>query len=279
MSNPAVVKLDRDHVNKSMVWLDDNFGESIHIHIDDIRVDLTVEEFKSLNDDLGIILNDLLRIDNFDITKIDPVYLSLWLWPRLSKISKIKIDNVNLGDMLVRSMDGKRIEALRNSVEVKALNKETKENDTFKRESNHIGQTDTQRLCGILDSIKQNGYPYDGKYIIMFGDNNLIRDGQHRASCLYYLYGTKDVPVMRIYFDDMKSSNKTNFLSNRTFYNSKLGFMYRLIKDFIKFLLYNIVPFAKSTAKSILSIIGFNRRMLERNIYKLKSDLDSFNAR
>lgn len=278
MSNPAVVKLDRNHVNKSMVWLDDNFGESIHIHIDDIRVDLTVEEFKSLNDDLGFILNDLLRIDNFDITKIDPVYLSLWLWPRLSMISSVSIDTIKLGDMFVRSMDGKRIEKLEDSVEIKALNNVSKENDTFKRESNHVGQTDTQRLQGILDSIKANGYPYDGKYIILFGNDNLIRDGQHRASCLYYLFGDIEVPVMRIYFKD---SGTKEILTNRKrlFYNSNLGFFSRRFKGLVMPKIKTISKGLIAAIKPLLRSIGIRKRMFEKNIYKLDSEIDSFYSR
>lgn len=279
MSNPAVVKLDRDYVNKSMVWLDDNFGESIHIHIDDIRVDLTVEEFRILNEDLGYILNDLIQIDNFDITKIDPVYLSLWLWPKLSKISKVCIDNVNLDNVLVRSMDGRRIEELKNSVEVKALRKTSNENDSFDRKSNHVGQTDTQRLQGILDSIKKNGYPYNDNYIIMFGDDNLIRDGQHRASCLYYLFGAIDIPVMRIFFKDMKTPKKSTFYRSRSFYNSKIGYWSRMAKSNVISFSTKSLSFFKTSAISLLRSLGVNRRMVERNITKLENNIEAFNAR
>ena len=65
----------------------------------------------------------------------------------------------------------------------------------------------------ILDSVKQNGYPYNNNYIVLYGDDNIIRDGQHRASCLYYLYGNIEIPVMRLHFKDYKTPY-TGLLSN-----------------------------------------------------------------
>ena len=279
MSNPAVVKLEKNHVNKSMVWLDDNFGESIHIHIDDIRVDLSVQEFETLNTDLCFILNDLLRIENFDISKIDPVYLSLWLWPKLSEIKRVNIENVKLGDLLVRSMDGKKIEKLKESVELKALLQESNENDFYNRKSNHYGQSDTQRLQSILDSIRQNGYPYDGKYIILFDNSSLIRDGQHRASCLYFLYGNIDIPIMRLYFNENTPVKKTRFYHNRRFYNSKIGYFMRTQKKGIDALKDSILINVKSAMKTLLKKLGLRRYMMVRNISRLDFEIDSFRAR
>ena len=38
------------------------------------------------------------------------------------------------------------------------------------------------------------------------GDNTII-DGQHRASCLYFLYGNIKVPVRKIYFKEREHNN------------------------------------------------------------------------
>lgn len=279
MSNPAVVKLERNQVNKSTVWLDDNFGESIHIHIDDIRVDLTVQEFKKLNDELCVILNDLVRVDGFDISKIDPVYMSLWLWPKLSSVTKVRIDNVHLEDMYIRSMDGRRIEKLSKSVELKALRGSSDENENYRRQSNHFGQSDTERLYGLLESITKNGYPFDGRYIIMFGDDNLIRDGQHRASCLYYLYGNIEIPVMRIYFKDKVSTIQSMPKRKLLFYNSSFGYFIRTSKNRMKHAFKGIRRTAVSTIKATLRGLGVSRKHLERNIYRLESEIDLFSAK
>ena len=218
MSNPAVIKLQSGRIGKSRVWLDDNFGESVHIHMDDIRIDLTTEEFKKLYSDLCDTLNALLDIKDFDIHKIDPVYIQVMLWPYLSRITGVSIENVKLGDMLAPK--GEMIPRLPESAGVKALEGLSKENEGH-RKSHHIGQTDAERLQSSLDSIKLNGYPFNDQYIIMYGDDNIIRDGQHRAACLYHLYGDIEVPVMRLKIKGYKSPD---IYKN---YNKPIHYMYR----------------------------------------------------
>ena len=204
MSNPAVVKLSKKTINKSKVWLDDNFGESIHIHIDDFRADITIKEFEQLCHDVGEAVNSLIGVENFDCNKLDPVYFEIALWKRLMKLRSIKIDKAALGDMWAPGKVG--IFPLADSRAVRALRGDSKENDE-PRYSHHIGQTSQDRLESMNKSIQENGYPLNDQYIVLYGDDNIIRDGQHRAACLYNLYGDKEVPVMRMYFDDYKPEN------------------------------------------------------------------------
>lgn len=213
MSNPAVVKLQVEKIEGQRVWLDDNFGESIHLHIDDIRIDLTNEEFSNMCDDICAAINELVNVEGFDCNKINPVYLKVMLWDRLTHLRKVKIENVKLSEMIAPGNN--RVARLPDSRGVKALNGNTKENDVI-RASHHMGQTSQDRLQKVYDSIEKNGYPYNSEYIIMYGDDNVIRDGQHRAACLYKIHGDISVPVMRLYFDDyvlekiddIKSGNK-----------------------------------------------------------------------
>ena len=201
MSNPGVIKLSKKTIHKSKVWLDDNLGESIHIHIDDFRADLTVEEFDKLCNDVGLSINALLDVEGFDCNKIDPVYLEFMLWKKLMKLRSVKLDKAKLGDMLAPGKEG--IYPLPESRAVRALEGDTRENDV-PRSSHHIGQTSQERLDQMYNSVKDNGYPVNDQYIILYGDDNIIRDGQHRAACLYKQHGNIEVPVMRLYFDGYK---------------------------------------------------------------------------
>ena len=48
MSNPAVITLDSVNSKKGQFKrfvVEDNIGESLHLHIDNMRVDFTVNEF------------------------------------------------------------------------------------------------------------------------------------------------------------------------------------------------------------------------------------------
>lgn len=250
MSNPAVVKLAQGKVGKSKVWLDDNYGESIHLHIDDYRVDMTVEEFSTLYNDSCDILNDLASVKNLDFRNIDPVFLSLFLWKKIPSLISAKIDNVYLEDLLAPHNTTDRIFKLSESVGVRALNGTLKNSEEF-RESHHISQTEKERMSIIYESIKKQGYPYNNQYIILFGDDNIIRDGQHRASCLYYLNGNIKIPVLRLGFSDYKSPNVHKY------YNSYLFRKIRSVQRHFRNLLSLIKQF-------LLSIRHLFSRVLRR---------------
>lgn len=227
MSNPAVIKLAMGKVGNSKVWLDDNYGESIHLHIDDYRVDLSVQEFSTLYSDICEIINSLVNVEGLDVRDIDPVYLSLFLWKDLSKIESAKIDYVWLEDMLAPNNSDHRIYKLSESVGVRALQGNPKISEGY-RKSHHLFQSEKERMSIILDSIRTNGYPYKGQYIIVYGEDNIIRDGQHRASCLYYLNGNQKVPVLRLGIKNYKSPRIHGF------YNSFVFVKFRAVKSFIK---------------------------------------------
>ena len=83
MSNAAVITLQKKKIGLHRVWLDDNFGEAIHVHVDDFRADLSNQEFAQMYSDLCDALNELLRVPGFDCHKINPVYMELLLWKDL----------------------------------------------------------------------------------------------------------------------------------------------------------------------------------------------------
>ena len=212
MSNPAVVKLSQRKIGNSRVWMDDNFGESIHLHIDDIRADLSNVEFENLCEDVMCAINCLIDVEGFDCHYFDPVYLETMLWEKLQFLERIKYDHVKLSELYAPGKRG--IVSLPSSRCVRALKGDTKENDNSRRHSTLIGQSNQERLDTMLDSIECNGYPYKNNYIVLYGDDNIIRDGQHRAACLYHLYGDIEVPVVRLFFtnyemEDIKRSQNT----------------------------------------------------------------------
>ena len=249
MSNPAVIKLAHGKVGKSSVWLDDNFGESIHLHIDDYRVDLSVPEFTTLYYDLCDILNDLVSVDGLDFKNIDPVFLSLYLWKKIPTLVSAKIDHVFLEDLLAPHNTTDKIYKLKESVGVRALNGDSKESDDVRR-SHHISQTERERMTAILESIKSKGYPYNNQYVIVYGNDNIIRDGQHRASCLYYLNGNIKIPVLRLGFSDYKSPNVHKYYNSFFFRKTRQLQSYSsAFYSFCKKIAINITKMAVANAR------------------------------
>ena len=198
MSNAAVVKLQRTKVDGLNVWLDDNFAESIHIHIDEFRFDLTYNEFNDLCFDICEAINELMQVDGFNLHFIDPVFFQQILRTDLYRLTAVKIESVKLSTLWI--YDG-RLRPLVDSHVMRGLEGDLKAAN-MKRKSDHINQTGYERIRLIDNSIKTNGYPYKDQYIIVYGDDNVIRDGQHRACSLYHFLGDIEVPIMRLYFQD-----------------------------------------------------------------------------
>lgn len=123
------------------------------------------------------------------------------------------MDTIRLSELLVYKKVFYRfsiLTKLKNGKVYKALCGNPKENNEI-RESHHVFQNSQQRLDEIYNSLQNTKYPSENKYIILYGDSNLIWDGQHRASCLLYMYGDIEVPVKRLYFFDTKKSKKEYF--------------------------------------------------------------------
>jgi hypothetical protein len=79
------------------------------------------------------------------------------------------------------------------------------------RQFNYFGLNNKERLADLLNSLKSNGYPYQGKYIILFNGQNIVRDGQHRAAVLAHLYGIDmRIKVMMFHFNDNRHYLKKN---------------------------------------------------------------------
>jgi hypothetical protein len=200
MSNPGVIKLANGKVGNRSVWLDDNIGESIHLHIDDWRIDFSVSDFFSFCDELKKITWDLIDIKGFHSENWDARFM--WqLSPYLSHIKEIKEEVISLKELSVLDDEGLLVD-LDKCARVRALAGEISIDDTKERKSNYVNETNQSRLDSCLEFVKRYGYPVDNKHIIVTGRRNLIIDGWHRASCLIELYKDKKVPIKRIIFEE-----------------------------------------------------------------------------
>lgn len=202
MSNPAVTELCRAKIGRMRFWMDDNIGESIHIHIDEIRVDLTNAEFTGMFSDICSALNELIAVEGFDCRKISPDFLLNTLWHKLRYLRAVKPDTVPLKEMEC-SFNG-TYQKIPESETVKMLETGLKGVDCPR----HADSKVKNKLENILGRVKNNGYPFDGRYIIMFGEDNVIRDGQDYAACLWHALGDVSVPVLRFSFDKENEGRK-----------------------------------------------------------------------
>lgn len=202
MSNPAVYNLAEMEIGNIKIRVEDNLGESIHVHIGNFRVSLTVKEFYSVVEQIQKGADILLKLNGLGLDMFDRKSFD-WDWlSRYEEFQSIEIVNIELGHLLTKgpsplfpSLD--TIIPLAESRQVKALKGMRDELERYK-EINEYGVSNVERLNKVLKIIKKKGYPFDGKYILI-NQYNQIYDGDHRAACLLFLYGERfEIPVMRI---------------------------------------------------------------------------------
>ncbi|MDE7313085.1 MAG: hypothetical protein K2N87_15910 [Eubacterium sp.] len=210
MSNPAVLSLASLDAADDVGYrfeIEDNIGEAIHVHYKEMRLDLTVQEFDQIAGRMEKAIDQIVGVEGFSCRDFDPVHL-VGLSGLLADLEKITYDEVFLADLLVDTYDEKGQEVLRPLAEsrvLKALHGIAAENDRRKQVNYYDAgllrrQTNSERLAYNLRQVREHGYPAGKQLITLFDNQNRIYDGQHRAACLYFLYGNQKVKVRRMWF-------------------------------------------------------------------------------
>lgn len=208
MSNPGVIELfgfgfKDNFVGSHSFRIEDNIGESIHFHFDNIRLDLTVKEFRKFADDMLDAINAIVNVKGFDARKQDLEFLfrraELLPWLREVRIEYMPVKNIIVDTL---DKDGNTVfRYIKHSRVVKSLRGDYAENDTHQQQ-NFIGQNNQERLFSIFESVRKNGYPFNEEYITFFNNDNIIHDGQHRAGSIYVLNPEAVIPIQRWIFQN-----------------------------------------------------------------------------
>lgn len=158
--------------------------------------EVSYDEFTTFTEKLYDLLNLEYTKNLFDLRAIDAIYLEHMLGADLPyftgwkydvcRISDLKIfDKKNLSEVFMKDCDGLE---LRRFADSPAL------------PTNFLLESNETRFRKILSNIMTNGYPHDNKFIIVYNDEMTVRDGTRRLSCLYFLYGDIEIPIMRLKF-------------------------------------------------------------------------------
>jgi hypothetical protein len=185
-----------------------------------------VAEFYEIAEKMERIIEELVNVEGFLCRDFDAVNL-VGLAGILSDLERITYDEIYLEDLIVDTYDemGKPIlVSLKDSRVVKALNGKSAENNMRKQVNYYTAeevrrQTNAERLEYNLKKVQEEGYPVNNELILLFNESNRIYDGQHRASCLYYLYGNIKVKVRRLWFKEGRYSDteKSGFVQEQQY--------------------------------------------------------------
>ena len=208
MSNPGVIVLSKKKLDKKKSFIvEDNIGEAIHLHYDDIRIDMTVKNYIELCDNVKESIQQLIEIENFSVDYFDPVFLDM-ISGYLLDLESIQFKKIALEDLQIQTVLFGGIPVIRRlnkSRVFKALHGNTAEEENYVQE-NLRNESNLDRVKKIYESVKENGYPYNNQYIVLFNNQNYIRDGQHRAASMLFEEGNKEVEVMVLNFKNNKYS-------------------------------------------------------------------------
>lgn len=104
MSNPGVIELFGFNINNNTgshnFRVEDNIGEAIHFHFDNIRLDLTVKEFRNFADDMLDAINSLVNVKGFDAKKCDPLFL-FEVAEYLPYLREVRIESIPVKKLIV----------------------------------------------------------------------------------------------------------------------------------------------------------------------------------
>lgn len=77
MSNPGVITLIEKNINaKRHFRVEDNLGEAIHFHYNDIRIDLSIQELLYIARENDNALYELIEAEGLDLDEYDPDFLN-----------------------------------------------------------------------------------------------------------------------------------------------------------------------------------------------------------
>ncbi len=135
---------------------------------------------------------------NYDYKLIDPIYFSLFFYDLLDKLLYYKYDYINIDDFRLLRRNSNPV-TLNESECYKSLIDDTRDKVFKLFNSNHIIDSDKDRIYNSLNNVRDNSYGKNNQYIVLYNNEPYIRDGQHRASSIKYLYGNVKVKVIRFY--------------------------------------------------------------------------------
>lgn len=197
MSNPAVIILS-DSSGRNLPFkrfvLEDNIGESIHLHIDNMRMDFTINEFIEFSKMIRSSIDELDILKGYKLGSFDEYFLkecSIFL----KNLQSIVVRRRKITDLKcivhTQMRKGLVLQRLLPVSQTPAYKYLDGEGDSFNEyvQFNYFGINNEQRLVKILDSIKSNGYPLNDSHIITFYGQDVVRDGQHRLAVLAHVYG------------------------------------------------------------------------------------------
>lgn len=182
MSNPGVLTLTKKSISADKSFrVEDNLGESIHFHYNDIRIDLTIKELLYLSKICDYAIYELIRAENFNLDDFDGDFLNRYS-ECLMDLRSVTKDTVNADSLYYQTVNLLHLPV-------------RKKMSAAHAKSFFVKNTDEKR-----DEIKRR---YD---VVLFNDNATIMYGKEYVAEHLLKSGKEPITVLRMNFDNKKYS-------------------------------------------------------------------------
>lgn len=182
MSNPGVLTLTHKSISANKNFrIEDNLGESVHLHYNDIRIDLTIKELLYLSGICDETIHELVHAENFRLDDFDGDFLN--------KYSQCLIDLVSVTE---------------DEVDAPTLYYQTRNmlHLPVRRKMNPIRAKEL--LSNAESTTSDNCH---NKYaVVLFNDNNTIMYGEKEAAGHLLQHPGQPVKVLRMNYENKKHS-------------------------------------------------------------------------
>ena len=200
MSNPAVFELARANIASQKICIEDNIGESIHLHIGLVRFDMTVKEFREFAKTMQEVLNAVTP-KFFDINEYDAYFIER-LAVDLMNISAVEEILLPLADLKIcyEGEDDKIFTVnLMESPVFRYYSGEAIDLEQFENKGD-IFQSNSERADKVFAAVKNNP---NKNFKISVDESNRFLDGYLTSAAMARLYGAGfKIKVSRFSFDN-----------------------------------------------------------------------------
>lgn len=207
MSNPSVFELAKTEIDNSIICIEDNIGEAIHLHIGSFRIDVSIKEFFEITKKLENVLDFLLKEIKVNISEYNPYFLLNFSenWLNVLKVEKktIKISELNV--RYINKEKGTNNYRLIDSPFYKYYLGEDIDLEKYSNMTD-ILQTNKERADFIYDKVLSKE-PSAADYAIVIDENNYILDGEEKACSLLKIFGEGHLVDTKV----IVLKNKSNF--------------------------------------------------------------------
>lgn len=163
-------------------------------------VNFSLNEYSSYCEEIYQLL-DREYGKGFSFKLLSPVYLEHMLGIDLPNIEKIEMCKTDILSLSIFDREGPcKVKIYEHDI-YKQLN-----TGVFKegrKTTNHLFENNEERIRNILTEVQKDS---KNACAVVYGDEDVVRDGTHRLACMYFLYGNIEIPIIRIYVNNPQYS-------------------------------------------------------------------------